>query len=81
MKTTRMRSNGRITKVEIERLHMKVAALEEKIGKLENQKDDYLFELGRALSGKKVYRECKMRDPEARCPDCDCWKTTRSICG
>ena len=76
----RMRSNGRLSKYDVERLHLKVSVLEEKIKRLEAQKDDYLFEIGRALVGKKVYVECKSSDPDAMCVDCDCWKQTRSIC-
>jgi len=80
-KTTRMRSNGRVTKYEIERLHQKITVLEDKIAKLEKQKDDYLFTLGRALSGKKVHVECKSHNPDVMCITCDCWKKTRSNVG
>jgi len=77
-KTTRMRSNGRLSKFEVERLHRKVDALEEKIAKMEAQKNDYLFEIGRALIGKKVYPECKKEDALVQCQDCNCWKSTRN---
>lgn len=78
MKT--MRSNARLTPATVARLKERVEVLEDKIARMELEKADYVFELGRALSGKLVHAECKVKSPDVMCITCDCWKKTREMC-